>query len=101
METWYRTGGYSPRALIEPVQVARSTDKTVVTIGEGFDKAEERRHPLRSDWYCYWRTWDEGRRYLIDEAQKALDNARARLRSAETGLERALAIPYISPQGTP
>ena len=56
---------------------------------------------LRSDWFCYWRTWDEARRYLITEAGRALDNARARLRSAEAGMEQAQAIPNEPPQETP
>lgn len=79
METWYRTGGYGGE-LIEPVDVVKSTDKTVTLAATG--NGRERRSAINSGWHHYFRTWEEAHAYLLEKSESKVLSARRNLELA-------------------
>lgn len=82
METWYRTGRLAGN-IIESVVVVKSTAKTV-TVKEASWNGREResRAAIQSDYYQYFRTWDEAHAHALASAEMKVNQAR-------TALERA------------
>lgn len=81
METWYLTGRYVDN-IIEPVSVVKSTAKTVTVKDRWCGHETESRSAIRSDYYQYFRTWDEAHAHALASAEMKVNQAR-------TALERA------------
>ena len=73
MTTWYVTSNWGKR--IEPVEVEKSTDKSVWIEGN--------RRALISDYSSHFPTWAEAKEHLLGKAGRKLEAARAQLARAQ------------------
>lgn len=80
MATWYRTGGFPPN-LIEPVEVEREMEKSVVIDG--------RRRAKRSGYESYYPSFDEAKSALVSECEHRVRIAQGRLDRAKNRLSEA------------
>jgi hypothetical protein len=89
METWYKTTKYN--CDICPVEVVKSTDKTVVVKAEkaGF---KDRRHDITSFYETYHRTWGQAHAYLLTRAETNMEAARIALERAKTELTKVCSM---------
>ena len=69
----YKTSG-TWRARIEVVKIERETEQSVWIKG--------RRNAKRTEYDCYFDTWDEAKAYLLKQAEAQLASARSRLEHA-------------------
>ena len=83
METWYQTSVLRS-SLIEPVQVVKSTEKTVTLAAKA--NGRERRSAIASTYDCYFRTWEEAHAYLLERAESKVQSARRSLELANSYL---------------
>lgn len=84
METWYEASLSRWGKRVAPVQVEKSTDKTVTINGRRCNR-------LTSDWRCYFPTEKEAWDYLVqratakvEEAQRSLQYLRSELGKVES-----------------
>lgn len=89
METWYKTTNYN--CDICPVEVVKSTDKTVVVKAEkaGF---KDRRHDITSFYETYHPTWGQAHTYLLTRAKTKIALMEAELEKAKTVLAKVCSM---------
>jgi poly(3-hydroxyalkanoate) synthetase len=74
MITKFRTGGFG-RQLIEAVEVERETDSSVWIKGN--------RNAKITSYHKYWDSWEEAHAYLLERADRSLQDARRALERAQ------------------
>ena len=84
METWFKTGSYGE--LIEPVQVSRSTTKTVQLVGSGY--YDGRRANKQSSYENYFQTFDDAVIFLRDQLTDRLDSKKRQVDHANDALNK-------------
>ena len=75
----------STMAEINALEILRETEKQVVLAPKHI-KGKESRENKKSDWQCWFDTWDEAHDFLVSEAQKQVDDLRFKLQQANGSL---------------
>lgn len=74
---------------VEPVEVEGETEKFVIIQG--------RREAKRSEWSCYFDSFEEAKAHLVASAENAVTDAEQRLSAANK--ELALVLDLVEPEG--
>jgi hypothetical protein len=75
METWYRVDKWTTKRsnFINPVEVEKSTDKTVWIRNERRTKLD--RHAISSDYDSYFRTFAEAKEFALKRQSDKIESA--------------------------
>jgi len=76
----YRIGNRWPEAKIEEIEITRETEQSVFLLNH---RGKECREAKKSDWHQYHDTWEAAHAALIGKAEVKIEDARARLQSAQ------------------
>jgi hypothetical protein len=68
-------------AEINALEILRETEKQVV-LAPKHTKGKESRENKKSDWQCWFDTWEQAHDFLVSEAQKKVDSLRLELKKA-------------------
>ena len=78
METWYKVVKwvYGKDNFISPVEVEKSTDKTVWVKETRYsdDRVTINRHTIHSDYDSYFRTFAEAKQFALNRQQDKIDS---------------------------
>lgn len=89
-ETWY-VKSWAWRDEIEPIEVVKSTDKTLVVRIPGRNGFREERRAIYSDCYQHYRTVQEAVADIQSKLDLSIDNARENVRKLEERRSKFLA----------
>lgn len=87
----YKIEKYSDE--IKTVQILRETEKSVFF--NRFSNSSEFRELKRTEWHCYFDSFEEAKKYLLDRFKNKITSLKKQLNKAEMSFEKIINLKEI------